>query len=171
MHILLSLVAAAALLGGAAPSQARTHLGEEPPGSVLVERGTLQWVWAAPCATLDPSCDAPLQHHRFRIPGRQEWLASFNDMLDLVQAFTLSDGNPRCGSPWFSPTYDHCDLGDLQIGAVWHSALCTPGDANCNHPNSESFLVRAVPEPQALVLMAAGLALLGWRVRGSAGRT
>ncbi|NML18877.1 PEP-CTERM sorting domain-containing protein [Azohydromonas caseinilytica] len=166
MRLMLSLLAATALLGAAAPAPARSHLGQEPPGDVLIERDKLQWVWAAPCATLEPSCDVPLRHHAFRIPTQRDWHASFNDLLDLVQAFTLSDGAPRCGSPWFSPSYDHCDLGDLQIGAVWRSAFCIPGYVDgCNNRASESFLVRAVPEPQSLVLMAAGLVLVGWRTR------
>ena len=138
--------------------------GMDPPASVIVVHGGLEWIWAAPCGS-DPlnSCGAPTPHHGFDIPTAANW-GTWADRSALIAAFT----NPQlCGSPWMSSFHNHCDSNDLTIGAIWHATgLCDP--QFCDHPAAESFFVRGappIPEPETYALMAAGLGLVGWMGR------
>jgi hypothetical protein len=51
----------------------------------------------------------------------------------------------------------------MLAGYIWNSPLTDPGLAAS--PYSETFLVRAVPEPQTYALMIAGLGLVGFMAR------
>lgn len=153
-----------AIAAAMAPSAfaAGVNFGQEPDPSVLVVRGGLEWIWAAPCSEGPDSCGAPSQILGFRDPTQGEWLASFTDLADLIAAFTLPSGGARCGSPWLNATYNHCDYSDLQNGHIWHSAFCNPAYFNgCEARTTETFLVRgaSVPEPETLALMLTGLGL------------
>ena len=135
-------------------------LGDEPnPANVYDAGNGLEWVWAAPCSPELPSCGVVLLHSGFEIPTVDQWLASFADLADLLSVFG-SGGIYGCSAPEFSTNFDHCDQGDLNIGAI-ADAPAPIGGALAGHPNAESFLVRAVPEPGTLLLLGIGLAGMG----------
>jgi PEP-CTERM motif len=154
-----------------------------PPASVIVLENGLQWIWAAPCATHDPSCGAPgnpantLPIQGFREPTLGEWASSWSSRTELLSRFIVG-GSAVCGSPWLSSQYNHCDAGDASGGAIWHAAvngICDPAFFDgCNTTQAESFLVRTggpvdlspVPEPATILLFGSTLASFGvtaWR--------
>jgi len=145
-----------------------------PPDSVIVVEGGLEWIWAAPCATQDPSCGAPgsppgvYPIQGFDIPTQQQWADSWSNLAELVAAFIGPDGSQKCGSPWLSSQYNHCDSSDLQNGHIWHAfanGICNPAYYDgCEASTTETFLVRgrAVPEPATLALLASALGVMGW---------
>jgi len=147
--------------------EAGATFGQEPDPSVIVLRGGLEWIWAAPCASEDPSCGKPTPHHGFRIPTALEWTNSWVDRADLVDAF---DTPQLCGSPWMSPFHNHCDSGDFVNGHIWHAfGFCDPNFFNgCEASTTESFFVRGaqrVPEPASLALVLSGFGLAAWMSR------
>ena len=176
----ISALAAAALLGVVGGASAGTladssgrdfqalagaTFGQAPPASVIVSHGGLEWIWAAPCASLAPSCGTPTPGFGFDIPTATDW-GTWANLASLVTAFT----NPQiCGSPWMSSHHSHCDSGDLIGGYVWHGGTLCPDANHCNNSAAESFYVRgsinAIPEPETYALMAAGLGLVGWMGR------
>ena len=135
----------------------------EPPGSLLVFRGGLEWVWASPVAPDGSFGASPVidLHHGFGLPSVADWLASFTGLLDLYDAFNPPSGQ-LCGSPYFNSGLDHCDAGDILLGGVWGHPFPTP-DFRFDH-GAETFLARApdgrVPEPGTLALLAIGLTAL-----------
>jgi hypothetical protein len=149
-------LAAAAMFVIAGTSQAVTLLGQEPDAGVVVLRGGLEWVYAAPCAGEAPSCGIVQLHHGFQFASAAQWNASFISIQALVDAFTREDGSVRCAATYFSTVHDHCDMGDVQIGAIYNSPLTAP--QFIGNSNVDTFLVRAVPEPASLALMGLGLA-------------
>lgn len=158
--ILASLALGLAL---SVPAQAVSRLNEALPDSIIVSAGGMEWVWAGPCATLEPSCGTSVLRDNFKIPTAAQWLASFADAAALSSAFTSSSGAPICGSAWFNTMYDHCDPYDLTIGYIWGAP--SPISGSPNDRLSESFLVRAVPEPETYAMLLAGLALMGFVAR------
>ena len=153
-----ALAATAVLAAGQASALAL--LGQEPPSNLIVQAGGLEWVYAAPCAGEAPSCGTVQLHHGFGFASDAQWNASFSTINDLLAAFNPTSG-VLCAASYFSTAHDHCDIGDVQGGYIWHSPLA-PDAAHRNEPAAETFLVRAgdvngVPEPASLAL--AGLAL------------
>lgn len=144
-----------------------SNLGEEPPASVLVSAGGLDWAWANPCSGTPSECgggqSGVMLFGGWRYATDAEWLASFTDAADLVAKFTLPSGGVKCASPYFSFNFDHCDMGDALSGYIWHSPLAGPGLGD--NAYSETFLVREVPEPETYALMLAGLGLVGFMAR------
>ncbi len=148
-------LATAALLLIAGTSQAVTLLGQAPNPELIVQRGGLEWVYAAPCAGIVPSCGVVQLHHGFQFASAAQWNASFVSIQDLIAAFTRQDGSVRCAATYFSTAHDHCDIGDVGIGAIYDSPLTDP--QFLGNSNVDTFLVR-VPEPASLALMGLGLA-------------
>ena len=177
----LSSIAAAALLAASGSAFAGTTAGSfadriqplagatfglEPPSSVIVAHGGKEWIWAAPCASADPSCGKPTPHHGFADPTAADW-ATWADRAALIAAFTTPSGGPLCGSPWMSSFHSHCDYSDMTHGHIWHAgALCDPAYFDgCVASTTETFYVRGVPEPETYALMLAGLGLVGFMAR------
>lgn len=160
---------AAALLVGLTltmSAKAASHLADPIDPSVIVMAGGMEWVWSGPCATENPSCGVSVLRDGFMIPTDAQWLASFANTAALAAAFTNGAGGAICGSPYFNTVYDHCDMGDLTIGAVWHAPNPIGVDGLRNDSAAESFLVRsAVPEPETYAMLLAGLSLLGAAAR------
>lgn len=180
------------LLGLAAPAQAASLFGQLPSQNVIVTRGNLEWVWASPCAGVEPSCDNEgnrpgngivpdgdladhLPMHGFNIPTNTQWTASFANLSELHSAFA-PDGNFApvvCGASYFSQDWDSCNPNDLSNGFVWNSPLA-PDVFHRNNSLSETFVVReapagpvsAVPLPPSVILFGAGiLSLVGLGAR------
>lgn len=155
VEVLVKGAAAAVLLVGG-QAHALALLGQEPDPSVVVSAGGIEWVWAAPCAGVDPSCGVVQLHNGFGFATDAQWLASFANLNALIAAFHV--GGQKCAATYFSTVHNHCDSGDLSLGAVWRSPFADP--AFRDHPLAETFLVRGarVPEPGTLMLLGLGLA-------------
>lgn len=157
------------LVFSGAVSAAAPNYGQTPPNDVIILSGGYEWIWAAPCSPVDPSCGKPDQAFGFHIPSAAEWLASFADRAALMAAFTDPNGGAICGSPWMSSTHNHCDFQDATNGHIFQvvqtSDICDPNYFNgCSAATTESFLVRGgnlVPLPATLYLMLAGLTMIG----------
>lgn len=151
-------LAAASFFVFAGASQAVTLLGQAPASNLIVVRGGLEWVYAAPCAAVNPSCGVVQLSNGFQFASAAQWSASFSSLADLVAAFSTPNG-VLCASTYFSTAHDHCDMGDTQQGYVWNSPLAASA-AHASSSFAETFLVRgaAVPEPASLALMGLGLA-------------
>jgi hypothetical protein len=140
------------------PARAASSLDKPIDPSVIILAGGFQWVWAGPCATLEPSCGTSVLRDDFKIPTAAQWLSSFADTSALVAAFAPSN-QMICGSPWFNSKWDHCDLLNLKDGIVWGAPSTISTDPTAYY--GESFLVRAVPEPETYAMLLGGLGLLG----------
>ena len=148
-------------------SAAGVDYGQEPPASVIVDHGGLEWIWAGPCSRGGDSCGVSTELFGFHDPSQTEW-ALWSDRGELITAFT-----GKCGSPWLSPFHNHCDQDDLVNGHIWHAFandICSPPYFNgCEAGTTETFFVRdhigTVAEPQALALSLAGIAMIGWARR------
>jgi hypothetical protein len=163
------LVLGLCLAAAGTMSHAASHLGDPVPDSLVVTEGDLQWVYASPCSGDGLGCDRALDlHDGFSFATADQWNASFSSISDLVAAFTDSNGGTLCASAYFSPNWDHCDMGDVQSGYIWESPLASDA-ARAQDGYSETFLVRSlaapVPEPGMMVLFAAGLGVLGLKRR------
>lgn len=150
--------------GAAGPSpMAGADYNTPPPASVLVVHGGYEWIWAAPCSEGPGSCGAPSHLFGFDTPTDAQW-GTWASRSDLVAAFS-----GKCGSPYMSAFHSHCDGTDFTNGHIWHAfanGICDPAYFNgCEAGTTESFLVRAVPEPQTYALMLAGIGLVGWAAR------
>jgi hypothetical protein len=156
---LIKLVAVAVVLVAGQAHAAGSLLGQTPDPSVIVSAGGNEWVWASPCAGLDPSCGVAQPHDGFTFATDAEWQTSFADLNAVISAFTLPTGGAICAAKYFSTYGDNCDYGDLLIGAIWHSPFADV--LYINNPAAETFLVRAgnnVPEPESLALFSLALA-------------
>lgn len=152
-HVLLG---AALLAATCLTAPAASMIGVDPPASVIVYAGGLEWVYAAPCAP--GGCGTITLHHGFRLPSQPEWLSSFTNLSDMYNQF--STPSQKCAAPYFSNQWNHCDFGDFQSGAVYDSPFAS-SDFYRSHPASETFLVRGeggeIPEPSTYLMVAAGL--------------
>lgn len=161
-----SVFALSTVAGGGASGpnpMAGADYNTPPPSSVIVSHGGYEWIWAAPCSEGAGSCGAPSHLFGFDTPTSDQW-ATWASRADLLAAFS-----GKCGSPYMSAFHNHCDVGDATNGHIFHAfanGICDPSYFNgCEAGTTESFLVRAVPEPQTYALMVAGLGLVGWVAR------
>ena len=133
-------------------AQALTLLGQAVNPSLIVSAGGMEWVYAAPCAGLSPSCGTITLSNGFNFATDAQWTASFASITQLNSAFT-----GKCAAAYFSNFHDHCDFVNVNDGYIWHSPLA-PDAAHSNSVFAETFLVRAdVPEPASLALLGLGL--------------
>lgn len=166
--IFASLLSAAALFV-AAQASAVSLLGQAPSAAEIYTAGNgLEWVYAGPCAGLQPSCGTVELHHGFNFATDDQWISSFGNLAGLIAAFDLNNYNgSKCASKEFNTVWDHCDAGDAVNGYVWHSPLTSSDKAS--HPAAETFLVRAkVPEASSVLLFGFGLFCLGFARRKAA---
>ena len=112
-------------LGFTSNANAVSMLGIDPPAEVieLGDDGS-EWVWAAPCAPIDPSCGVVMLHHGFTIPTVSQWLAGWTDLAELIGAF---EGPQTCASPWFSTVQTIATPGTwlLEVSGVRQFRLVT----------------------------------------------
>jgi hypothetical protein len=149
------LTASIGALFSSLPAHAVSDLGNPIDSAVIVRVGDLEWVWAAPCATVGESCGVPVLRDNFSIPTDAQWLSSFSSNSSVVTAFN-NNGALICAAAWFSTVHNHCDYQDLVDGFVWHAPFPI-GNSRNTDPAAESFLVRSVPEPEPYAMLLAGI--------------
>lgn len=177
----VKLLAASAALALSGLSANAALLNAPVPGNTYISLGGLDWAWANPLPASSPSFDLSYQSQfGWRLPTAAELMsaplatqfqfAGANVPLGGVdpisganfQAPTASlIGAAACAAPYFSNNYRHCD---------WQDGLGEPLGPWAGMPGAASFaeqlVVRAVPLPAAVLLLAGALgAMAGLRRR------
>jgi len=117
-YVLALLVAALPCIAAQAHAAGITF-DTAPPSSVIIVENGLEWAWAAPCATHNPSCGAPgnppdtLPIQGFREPTLDEWAGAWSSRDELLSRFIVNN-TAVCGSPWLDSAWSHCDASDAR---------------------------------------------------------
>lgn len=138
-------------------------MAADVPSNLIVNAGGMEWAWAAPCSPVSPTCNQNgdlVMHDGWNLASASDFTSSFTGLADLSAQF---DAGAKCASAYFNSGYSHCDNGDVLTGVVWN--LPAAWGTNNDPYYSETFVVRAVPEPETYALMVAGLALVGFVAR------
>lgn len=131
------------------------------PSNLIVNAGGMEWAWASPCAPSAPSCGADLvMHDGWNVASASDFASSFTGFADLSAQF---GAGTICASAYFNSGYSHCD--DVNVNPIYDNVWVwnAPAAWGANEQGyySETFVVRAVPEPETYALMVAGLAIVG----------
>ncbi len=95
------------------PVAKASNLGDPVPASVIVPgTGGLEWVWASPCALNGCTTGILVGKDGFNFATAAQWA-----LRPPPSAF--QDGGANiCASPWFDASHNHCDLVNLDNGAL-----------------------------------------------------
>ena len=132
------------------------------PANLIVNAGGMEWAWASPCAPSAPSCGNDLvMHDGWSVASAGDFASSFTGFADLSAKF---GAGATCASAYFNSGYSHCDDENVNPSyanvRVWNAPAAW--GPNTMDDYSETFVVRAVPEPGTYALMFAGLGLVGF---------
>jgi hypothetical protein len=168
-------LAIAASLAAAPEASAQAYSGPVASNAYITFNG-LDWAWASPCASVDPSCgqiNLSGGGGGWRFATGSEWAArpAASDFLSPGGNYATwsGHGNMACASGWFSLSYTHCDYTDaanngwLMSGPGMYASPAA-ADQNGYGYYNETWLVRDVtasPEPASIALMATGILGVG----------
>ena len=167
---LIKIMFFSALMSFAVSGHAASLLGQAPSASqIYTADNGLEWVYAGPCAGLQPSCGVVSLHSGFDFATEFQWIDSFGDLNGLIDAFNLNSfDQAMCAAPQFNTVHNHCDAGDALQGYIWGAPVGIAASLqHALNSAAETFLVRVsddqlspVPLPAALWLF--GSAMLGF---------